>query len=69
MEFSASQIAGFINGRIIGDENAVINGVSPIESGEEGHLSFIAQERFADYIDSSECSVLIVSEKLLTKEN
>lgn len=69
MEFSASQIAGFIHGRIIGDGNAVINGVSPIESGEAGHLSFVAQERFADYIDSSDCSVLIVSEKLLTKEN
>lgn len=67
MEFTASQIAGFINGKIIGDENASINGVSPIESGEKGHLSFVAQERFAEYIATSKCSVLIVSEKLLTK--
>ena len=52
MEFTASQIAGFIDGKIIGDENATISGVSPIESGEEGHLSFIAQDRFADYIDT-----------------
>lgn len=66
MEFTASQIAGFINGRIIGDENALITGVSPIESGERGHLSFVAQEKFAPFIDSSKCSVLIVSEKLLT---
>ena len=69
MEFTASQIASYINGKIIGDENAVITGVSPIESGEEGHLSFVAQDRFADYIGSSKCSVLIVSEKLLTKSN
>jgi len=67
MEFTASQIAGFINGRIIGDENTPITGVSPIEQGEEGHLSFIAQSRFAPYIDTTKCSVLIVSEKLLTK--
>lgn len=66
MEFTASQIAGFIKGRIIGDENALITGVSPIESGEQGHLSFVAQEKFAPFIDSSKCSVLIVSEKLLT---
>ncbi|MBW8362852.1 MAG: UDP-3-O-(3-hydroxymyristoyl)glucosamine N-acyltransferase [Kaistella sp.] len=65
MEFTASQLASFINGKIIGDENTLITGVSPIEKGEKGHLSFVAQERFADYIDSSECSVLIVSEKLL----
>lgn len=69
MEFTASQIAGFINGKIIGDENAVINGVSPIERGEEGHMSFVAQDKFADYLNTSKCSVLIVSEKLLTKDS
>lgn len=67
MEFTAAQIASFINGKIIGDANTLITGVSPIESGEAGHLSFVAQERFADYIDHSKCSVLIVSENLLTK--
>lgn len=69
MEFTASQIASFINGRIIGDENALITGVSPIENGEAGHLSFIAQERFANYLEDSECSVIIASEKLLTKDS
>lgn len=49
MEFTASQIAGFINGEIIGDNNALITGVSPIEQGSEGHLSFIAQSRFAHF--------------------
>ena len=65
MEFTASQIANVIDGRIIGDENTIINGVSPIELGEKGHLSFVAHEKFADFIENSDCSVLIVSEKLL----
>lgn len=69
MEFTASQIASFIDGKIIGDENALITGVSPIESGETGHLSFIAQERFSHYLDTSNCSVLIVSEDILTKDS
>ncbi|MDF2553903.1 MAG: lpxD [Chryseobacterium sp.] len=69
MEFTASQIASFIDGKIIGDENALITGVSPIENGETGHLSFIAQERFSHYLDTSNCSVLIVSEDILTKES
>ncbi|MCS3531787.1 UDP-3-O-(3-hydroxymyristoyl)glucosamine N-acyltransferase [Chryseobacterium sp. JUb7] len=68
MEFTASQIASFIDGKIIGDENALITGVSPIESGETGHLSFIAQDRFTHYLDTSNCSVIIVSEKLLEKD-
>ena len=68
MEYTASQIASFINGKIIGDSSATITGVSPIESGEKDHLSFVAQARFADYIETSKCSVLIVSEKLLSKD-
>lgn len=69
MEFTASQIANFINGRIIGDEQALITGVSPIESGQQGHLSFVAQQRFADRIADSKCSVIIVSENLLTQQD
>lgn len=68
MEFTASQIASFINGKIIGDENALITGVSPIENGESGHLSFIAQDRFSMYLDTSKCSVIIVSEHLLNEK-
>ncbi|WEK71685.1 MAG: UDP-3-O-(3-hydroxymyristoyl)glucosamine N-acyltransferase [Candidatus Chryseobacterium colombiense] len=68
MEFTASQIASFIDGKIIGDENALITGVSPIEGGETGHLSFIAQDRFSHYLDTTKCSVIIVSEKLLSKD-
>ncbi|WP_027385711.1 UDP-3-O-(3-hydroxymyristoyl)glucosamine N-acyltransferase [Chryseobacterium gregarium] len=69
MEFTASQIASFIDGKIIGDGNALITGVSPIESGETGHLSFIAQDRFIQYLDTSRCSVIIVSENLITKDH
>ncbi len=69
MEFTASQIAGFIDGKIIGDENALISGVSPIERGEKGHLSFVAQERFAPFLDTTTCSVLVVSERLITDKN
>ena len=65
MEFSAEQIAGLINGRIIGDGSTVITGVSPIENGQAGHLSFVGQERFLSYIDNTDCAVLIVSESLL----
>jgi UDP-3-O-[3-hydroxymyristoyl] glucosamine N-acyltransferase len=65
MEFTAAQIASFIKGRIIGDENAAIVGVSPIETAQNGHLSFVSQEKFADYISQSEASVIIVSEKFL----
>ena len=69
MEFTAATIANFINGKILGDENASITGVSPIESAQNGQLSFVAQEKFADYISTSEASVIIVSEKLLKNQD
>lgn len=67
MEFTASQIASLINGEILGDENAIINGVAPIERGSEGYLSFIAQEKFVSYLQTTKCSVLIVSKKFLNE--
>ncbi|MFC6267741.1 UDP-3-O-(3-hydroxymyristoyl)glucosamine N-acyltransferase [Frigoriflavimonas asaccharolytica] len=69
MEFTASQISGFIDGEILGNPDATITGVSPIESGQKGFLSFIAQDRFSEYLQSSDCSVLIVSKKLITEES
>lgn len=65
MEFTAVEISGLINGQIIGDESVKVHGFSPIENGEKGHLSFIAHEKFAHFLDTTESSILIVSKKLL----
>lgn len=68
MEFTAAEISALINGKIIGDESAKIHGFSPIESGAKGHLSFIGQEKFVHFLDSTESSVLIVSQKFLEEK-
>lgn len=67
MEFTAAQIANFIDGKIIGDENAIITGVAPVESAQEGQLTFIAQEKFAEFLESTDASVVIASENLLAE--
>ncbi len=64
MEFTAAQIAGLVQGEIIGDPDAKITGVAPIEEGVEDCLSFVAQEKFVSYIQSSPCTILIVSKNL-----
>ena len=69
MEFTAAQISGYIDGEIIGNQDAKITGVSPIENGQEGFLSFIAQDRFSEYLQKTDCSVLIVSKKLITEKS
>ena len=40
MEFSAKQIAAFIQGEIIGDENATVHTFAKIEEGMPGAISF-----------------------------
>ena len=41
MEFSAKQIAEYIQGTIVGDENATVNTFAKIEEGIQGAISFL----------------------------
>ena len=41
MEFSAKQIAAFIQGEVIGDENATVHTFAKIEEGIPGAISFL----------------------------
>ena len=42
MEFSAKQIAEYIQGVIVGDENATVHTFAKIEEGIPGALSFLS---------------------------
>lgn len=67
MEFTATEIASLINGKIIGVGTTKVSGFSPIEMVEEGHLSFVANEKFAQFLDTTKDAVLIASQSLITK--
>lgn len=69
MKFSANEVAGLINGKVVGNGDIKVNGFSPIEEGKNGHLSFIANEKFAHFLETTDCSVLIVSEELLADKS
>ena len=61
MEFTAEQIALWLNGEIIGDSNAPVNTLSKIEEGETGSLSFLSNPKYNHYIYETEASVVIVN--------
>lgn len=61
MEFSAKQIAGLLNGIVEGDELAKISGVSKIEEGKLGTISFLANPAYTHYIYSTCASIVIVN--------
>lgn len=61
MEFTAKQIAEFLNGRVIGDENITISKVCKIENGEKNGLSFLANPKYESYIYTTKASIVIVN--------
>lgn len=61
MKFSASQIAQLIEGEVIGNSEAQVSGLSKIEEGKKGTLSFLANPAYKEYIYSTEATIVIVS--------
>ena len=50
MEFSAKQIAEYIQGIVVGDENATVQTFAKIEEGMPGAISFLANPKYAHYL-------------------
>ncbi|NDV81192.1 UDP-3-O-(3-hydroxymyristoyl)glucosamine N-acyltransferase [Bacteroides sp. 51] len=61
MEFSAKQIASFIQGEIIGNENATVNTFAKIEEGIPGAISFLANPKYTPYIYTTQSSIVLVN--------
>ena len=61
MVFTAKQIAAYIGGEIIGDENATVCTFAKIEEGVKGALSFLANPKYASYIYDTQSSIVLVN--------
>lgn len=61
MEFSAKQIATFIQGEIIGDENATVHTFAKIEEGIPGAISFLSNPKYTPYIYDTQSSIVLVN--------
>lgn len=64
MEFSAKQIAQFIQGRVEGDENAMVHTFAKIEDGTPGSISFLANPKYVQYIYDTKASIVLVDDSL-----
>ena len=61
MEFSAKQIAEFIQGTIVGDENATVHTFAKIEEGIPGAISFLSNPKYTPYIYDTQSSIVLVN--------
>lgn len=62
MEYTAKQIAEILDGQIEGNPNVKIKGFARIESGKPGTLCFFANPKYEQYVYTTMCDLLIVSE-------
>jgi len=61
MNFTANDIAEFLNGEVDGDGAVSVNNVSRIEEGREGTLSFLANPKYAHFIYETKSSIVLVN--------
>lgn len=64
MEFSAKQIAEFIQGRVEGDENASVHDFAKIEEGREGCISFLSNPKYTHFIYDTKSTIVLIDESV-----
>ncbi|MFO7616237.1 MAG: UDP-3-O-(3-hydroxymyristoyl)glucosamine N-acyltransferase, partial [Bacteroidales bacterium] len=65
MEFTARQIAGFLGGSIEGDPDVRVDGLSRIEEGTPGTLSFLANPKYQAFIYDTQAAAVLVDRKFV----
>src|SRR6516225_10411770 len=69
MNFSASQIASLVNGKVEGDANASVASFGKIEEAKSGQLAFLANPKYEEYLYTTQASVVIINDSLQLKKS
>ena len=64
MQFTAKQIAGFIDGKIEGNPDVAVSSFGKLEEATEGQLAFLANPKYEDYLYTTRASVIIINSTL-----
>lgn len=65
MKFTASQIAGILEGDIVGNPDVEVSKLAKIEEGTKGSLTFLANPKYTQYIYATKASVTIVNKDFI----
>ncbi|MCF0179129.1 MAG: UDP-3-O-(3-hydroxymyristoyl)glucosamine N-acyltransferase [Bacteroidales bacterium] len=64
MEFTAQQIASFLQGEVIGDNNAKVSNLAKIEEGVPGALSFLANPKYLEFLYTTQSSIVLIDRSI-----
>jgi len=68
MEFSVNQIAGMIGGTVQGDGERIVDNLGKIEEGKAKTISFLSNEKYENYIYTSDAAAIIVKDSFTPKK-
>jgi UDP-3-O-[3-hydroxymyristoyl] glucosamine N-acyltransferase len=68
VKFTAQQIAGILEGDVVGNPDVEVSKLSKIEEGFKGSLTFLANPKYTPHIYKTEASITIVN-KTFVPEN
>lgn len=69
MEFSAQQVAEFLNGEVKGDLNITVSNISTIEEGKPGTISFLSNPKYERFVYDTKASIVIINKSFIPTKN
>lgn len=66
MPYKVSELAQKVQGKVVGDPELMISGITNFENPGAGQITFIQEEKFLPGLESSSIACLIVPEKILS---
>lgn len=69
MKFTATQIAGLLEGEVEGNPQIAVHKLSKIEEGEKGSLTFLANPKYTSFIYSTKASITIVNKDFIPEQD
>lgn len=64
MGFTLKHLSGIVDGKIIGNPDLVISGVSGIREAKEGDITFVANPKYLPELKSTRASAVIISKEI-----
>ncbi len=68
MQFTATQIALIINGKVEGNPDTAVGSFGKIEEAQKGQLAFLANPKYEEHLYTTTASIIIVNESLALRQ-
>ena len=69
IDFKIKNLAKIFEGKIIGDENLLIKGISSIENAKQGDITFLSNKKYSKYLEKSKASSIVIDKSIEIPKN